>query len=107
MKYGERLIYVKRILGVEEYIPGIVKIRLEATKRRTLWVKILKEIPESSCESSVCPLYRDCSKLKSPLSQYPTFAEFCNRLFSDYPELKEKLGVYDINQVVPIKRIGT
>jgi hypothetical protein len=97
---------MKRILEVKEYIPGIVKIRLEATKRRTLWMKILKEIPTNylPCDPSICPLYYDCSKMKSPLVRYHTFAEFCNRLFSEYPELKEELGITSINQITPIKK---
>lgn len=95
----------KKILEVVWIDEKIVRVKLEATKRRKMWVKVEKETPANPiCDPSICPLYYDCSKMKSPLVQYHSFAIFCNNLFSDYPELKEKLGVKCLNQVVPIKK---
>ena len=99
---------MKKVLSVEEYIPGTLIIKLEATKRIKMWVKILKEIPANPiCDPSICPLYYTCTSIPSPLKKYPNFGEFCNKLFSNYPDLAFKLateyGVTNINQVVPIK----
>ena len=99
---------MKRILGVEEYVPGIVIVRLEATKRRKVWMKVEKTNPHTlSCTPTKCQLYYNCGIMKSPLKKYDTFGQFCNQLFIDYPELKKRLGLTSINQVTPIKRIGT
>lgn len=100
---------MKRILGVEEYVPGIVIVRLEATKRRKVWMKVEKTnlSPSCSCTPTKCQLYNKCGRMKSPLRKYYNFGQFCNHLFVEYPELKKELGVENINQVVPIKRIGT
>jgi hypothetical protein len=101
---------MKKVLSVEEYVPGILIIKLEATKRIKMWVKIDRRVGDriTACDDQVCPFYRTCPILKSPLKKYPNFGEFCNKLFSDYPELLLRLateyGVTNINQVVPIKK---
>ena len=97
----------KKILEVVWIDKKIVRVKLRATKRRKVWIKVLEKIPTHtySCNSSICPLYYDCSKMKSPLAKYPSFGEFCNHLLLEYPELKKILGITSINQVVPIKRI--
>jgi hypothetical protein len=101
---------MKKILSVEEYIPGILIIKLEATKRIKMWVKIDRRVGDriTACDDLVCPFYRTCPILKSPLKKYPTFGEFCNHLFTEYPDLPLQLAtkfkVFNINQVVPIKK---
>lgn len=95
-----------RVIEIKKIEENIIEVKLEATKRRRIWLKIIKANVEASCDSSICPLYYVCSTLKSPLVKFSTFGEFCNKLFKEYPDLKtrlEKFGVRDINQVVPIK----
>ena len=100
---------MKKVLSVEEYISGILIIKLEATKRIKLWVKIDRRVEKdrlTACDDHVCPFYSTCPILKSPLKKYPNFGEFCNHLFTEYPDLPLQLAtkfrVFNINQVVPI-----
>lgn len=97
-----------RVIEIKKVGENIIEVRLEATKRRRIWLKMIKANVEASCDSSICPLYYICSTLKSPLKKYPNFGEFCNKLFSEYPDLAFRLateyGVTNINQVVPIKK---
>ena len=96
----------KKILEVEEYVPGILVVKLEATKRRRIWLRKLKTII-STCDPQYCPLYYTCTSIPSPLKKYKNFGEFCNNLFNDYPglafQLATKFGITSINQVMPIK----
>lgn len=99
-----------KILEVKWIDKKIVKVKLKATKRRTLWMKVEKtDLPINffTCTPKNCQLYYECSKMKSPLRKFYNFAQFCNHLFREYPELKDILGITSINQVIPIKRIGT
>ena len=99
---------MKKVLEVKLIEDGLIEVRIEATKRKKIWLKMIKANVEASCDSSICPFYYICSTLKSPLKKYPNFGEFCNKLFSDYPDLAFRLateyGVTNINQVVPIKK---
>ena len=100
---------MKKILEIKEIMPGVMEVRLEATKRVKIWLmRVEEKYGVTSCEPQICPLYNECPKLKSPLKKYPSFGEFCNRLFTDYPDLSLRLatkyGITNINQVVPIKR---
>ena len=97
---------MKQILNFEEIENNIFKIRIEATKRRTLYIK--RDIEggkfEISCSEFRCPLYRNCSELPSPLyPKYKTFGEFCNMLYVEYPGLREILKA-EVNDTVPIKK---
>ena len=94
---------MKKILEVKQIGEETLVVRLEATKRRKIWLKKVKELKIYSCNPDFCPLYYDCSKMCSPLKKYPNFSRFCNHLFDEYPELKRRLGVRNINQIVPIK----
>jgi hypothetical protein len=100
----------RKIIEIRKIREGILKIRIEATKRKALGVKIRNsKFIENSCNQYVCPLYKKCFYMRSPLKQYASFGDFCNELFNAYPDLKtrlKKFGVKNINQVVPIKRIG-
>ena len=109
MKYGERLIYeMKKILEVVWIDKKIVRVKLKATKRRKIWMKVDKINPSiPSCTPQNCQLYYNCGMMKSPLRKYYNFGQFCNHLLIEYPELKEELGITRISQVTPIKRIGT
>ena len=97
-----------RVIEIKKVGEDKIVIRLEATKRRRIWMKIRRtKFLTSSCDQFVCPLYRYCGSLRSPLKKYKNFGFFCNNLFKEYPDLKtrlEKFGVRDINQVVPIKK---
>lgn len=98
----------KRILEVKWIDKRTVRIKLEATKRRKVWMKVEKTNSHTlSCTPTKCQLYYNCGIMKSPLKKYDTFGQFCNQLFIDYPELRKRLGLTSINQVTPIKRIGT
>ncbi len=97
---------MKQILNLEEIEDNIFKIRIEATKRRTLYLK--RDIKGGrlglACSEYRCPLYRSCSKLPSPLyPKYKTFGEFCNSLYEEYPGLEKMLGA-GLNDIVPIKK---
>ena len=85
-----------------------MEVRLEATKRVKIWLMRVEGYGITSCEPQTCPLYYECPKLKSPLKKYPSFGEFCNRLFTDYPDLPLRLatkyGITNINQVVPVMK---
>jgi len=101
---------VKKILEIKEIDSGILKVRLEATKRRTIWIKVLDKKVSNPC-SGYCPLRGfdgECFKRRSPLHKYVIFADFCNRLFVEYPDLKDKLengwGVKNIDQFIMWKR---
>lgn len=98
---------MKRILEIKEIEPGIIEIKLEATKRRKLRFKVDKS-ENFSCSES-CPLYQKCSKLPSPLyPKYPKFGNFCSQLYNEYPGLAFRLvtefGVLNINQLIPIEK---
>jgi len=99
---------VKKVLGVKLTEEGLIEVRIEATKRRRIWLKRIGANVEASCDSSICPLYYLCPTLKSPLVKFPTFGVFCNKLFREYPDLAfqlaTKFGITHINQVVPIKK---
>ena len=99
---------MKKVLGVKLTEDRLIEVRIEATKRKKIWLKMIKANVEASCDSSICPLYYICSTLKSPLVKFPTFGEFCNKLFKEYPDLAFRLateyGITNINQVVPIKK---
>jgi hypothetical protein len=98
---------VKKVLEVKEIEENLIMIKLEATKRRKVWLKRIKGSGISCCDQT-CPLYYECPKMKSPLTKYPNFGEFCNNLFNEYPDLSFRLateyGITNINQVVPIKK---
>lgn len=94
----------KKILEVKWIDEKIVRVKLKATKRRKIWMKIDKTNLSLSCTQQNCQLYRKCGMMKSPLRKYYNFEQFCNHLLTEYPELKKELGITDINQVVPIKR---
>ena len=98
----------KKVLEIKKVEENIIKVKLEATKRRKIWLKMIKANVEASCDSSICPLYHTCPTLKSPLKRYRCFGEFCNKLFKEYPDLAFRLateyGITNINQVVPIKK---
>ena len=98
---------MKRILNVKLTEDGLIEVRLEATKRRKVWLRKLRTII-STCDPKYCPLYYTCTSIPSPLKKYPNFGEFCNKLFSNYPDLAFKLateyGVTNINQVVPVMK---
>jgi hypothetical protein len=96
---------VKRILEVKWIDEKIVRVKLKATKRRKIWLKVDKtnySVP--SCTSQNCQLYNKCGMMKSPLRRYYNFGQFCNQLLIEYPELKEELGITIISQIVPIKK---
>jgi len=97
---------MKKVLEVRLTEDGLIEVRIEATKRRRIWLRKLKTII-STCDPQYCPLYYTCTSIPSPLKKYPNFGEFCNKLFSEYPDLAfqlvTKFGVTNINQVVPIK----
>jgi len=99
---------VKKVLGVKLTEDGLIEVRIEATKRKKIWLKMIKADVEASCDSSICPLYYICPTLKSPLVKFPTFGEFCNKLFKEYPDLAFRLateyGVTNINQIVPVMK---
>ena len=96
---------VKRILEVKWIDEKIVRVKLEATKRRKVWMRVDKIPPlDQSCTPTKCQLYYKCGMMKSPLKKYDTFGQFCNSLFAEYPGLKEILKVESINDATPIKR---
>ena len=99
----------KKILEVVWIDEKIVRIKLRATKRRKIWMKVEKTNHHTlSCTSARCQLYYECGMMKSPLRKYYNFGQFCNHLLIEYPELKEELGITSINQIIPLKkRIGT
>ena len=103
----KRLIYVKKVLEVNLNEDGLIEVRLEATKRKKVWLKKLRTVI-STCNPKYCPLYYTCSSIPSPLKRYKCFGEFCNNLYNDYPylafQLATKFGITSINQVVPIKK---
>ena len=94
---------VKKVLGLKLVEPGIIEVKLEATKRRKIWLA-RNNTSGFSCSDSACPLYRNCASLPSPLLKYPNLSEFCNHLYTDYPTLNTQLalrfGITGINQVV-------
>ena len=96
---------MKRVINIKEVGENLIEIKLEATKRKKIWLVLRKGATEYCC-SDYCPLYRFCTDLPSPLLKYPNFGEFCNQLFNEYPELPLRLateyGVTNINQVVPV-----
>lgn len=101
---------MKKVLKIVEVEPGILKVRLEATKRRTIWIKVLDKKVSSPC-SGYCPLRRlegGCFKRSPPLHKYKTFANFCDSLFVEYPDLKDKLKkgweVENIDQIIMWER---
>ena len=98
---------MKRILMIKKIEHNIVKVKIEATKRKWIWLKIDRKNTKHTCTPEKCSLYRFCAdpNMKSPLWKYKTFGEFCNNLFIEYPELKEMLTVKSILGVVPIKPI--
>lgn len=93
----------KKILEVKWIDEGVVRVKLKATKRRNIWLKVDKT-NLFSCTSQNCQLYYKCGMMKSPLRKYDNFGQFCNHLLIEYPELKEELGITRINQMVPIKK---
>jgi hypothetical protein len=95
---------VKKVLEVKWIDKKIVRVKLRATKRRKIWMKVERIGIPFSCSSQNCQLYYECGKMKSPLRKYYNFGQFCNNLLLEYPELKEELGITSINQVVPIKK---
>jgi hypothetical protein len=94
----------KKILEVKWIDEKIVRVKLKATKRRKIWMKVDKTNFPLSCTSQNCQLYRKCGTMKSPLRKYYNFGQFCNHLLIEYPELKEELGITSINQITPIKK---
>lgn len=108
----ERLINVKKVLEIKQTGEGIIMVRLEATKRRKIWLKKVKLGEEAiriySCDPKFCSLYYKCFSMCSPLKKYSSFGKFCNYLFNEYHELALRLatefGITNINQVVPIKK---
>lgn len=99
---------MKRVIEIRRIKENRFVIRLEATKRIRVWVKLQKtKFLLNKCCQYVCPLYNECSSISSPLKKYRNFGLFCDNLFSEYPDLikrLEKFGVKNINQVVPIKK---
>lgn len=96
-----------KIISVKEIDCDIIEVKLEAVKRRKIWLKILRS-GVFPCEAGVCPLYRVCTFLPSPLPKYKDLSKFCNNLFNNYPELpiilKEKFEITSINQVMLIEK---
>ena len=97
---------MKRVIEIKRIEENKFVIRLEATKRIRVWMKLQKtKFLLNKC--SQCPLYNECDSISSPLKKYRNFGFFCDNLFSEYPDLikrLEKFGVRNINQVVPIKK---
>lgn len=93
---------MKKVLEIKGEGKGIFKVRLEATKRITLYFEI-NTSKQSPCDHKICPLYYDCVRLKSPLKKFSNFGDFCCTLFVEYPSLKTELGVKSITEVFPIK----
>jgi hypothetical protein len=106
-EYGERLNNV-RVIEIKRVKEDQIIIRLEATKRRRLWMRIRRlKFLTHACDPYVCPLYKECPTMSSPLKKYRNFGDFCNNMWNEYPELirrLEKFGVRNINQIVPIKK---
>jgi len=95
----------EKILEVKWIDKKIVRIKLKATKRRKIWLKVEKTNHHSlSCTPQKCQLYYKCGMMKSPLRKYDNFGQFCNHLLVEYPELKDRLGVTSINQIIPLKK---
>lgn len=98
---------MKKILEVRLTEDELIEVKIETTKRRKVWLRKLRTVI-STCDPQYCPLYYTCTTIPSPLKKYKNFGEFCNKLFSDYPDLAfqlaTKFGITSINQVVPIKK---
>ena len=99
---------MKRVIEIKKVGKDRIDIRLEATKRIRVWMKLQKtKFLLNKCSQYVCPLYNECNSISSPLKKYRNFGLFCDNLFSEYPDLikrLEKFGVRNVNQVVPIKK---
>ena len=99
---------MKKVIEIKKVGEDKIVIRLEATKRIRVWMKLQKtKFLINRCSQYVCPLYNECTSIKSPLKKYRNFGLFCDNLFFEYPDLKtrlKKFRVRSINQVVPIKK---
>ena len=99
---------MKKVLEIKKLESGIVKVRLEATKRITLYFRVKLDNTRLSCKPEICPIYDKALRRVSPLPKYVNFCYFCNNLFREYPELKEwfqkEEGVTSLNQVLPVEK---
>ena len=64
---------MKRVIEIKKVGENKLVIRLEATKRIRVWMKLQKtKFLLNKCSQYVCPLYNECNSISSPLKNIET-----------------------------------